>query len=187
MDLISFQNGFSCGMATRGLTNSAASYKPIIYNAPGEYDGFFIDFRYNVEEFTFGMLFDSMFIITQNILPIKGIRRISETIYFIECDITNQVKGVLVSHRPNSYLYFTDGKQVPQFSILFYVAGIESSFNLKYVYDEAHYDYIQGVHTQESESIIMCDSSDVIGFLDEVTYDWIPPMTVIENCSVQLL
>ena len=52
---IEFQNGFLCGMATKGLTRSGEYYKPDIWNDEGVYTHFYIDFRREVAPFSTGM------------------------------------------------------------------------------------------------------------------------------------
>ena len=49
---IDFQNGFICGMATKGLVRSGELYKPLVWNDGGVYDDFYIDFRQVVSDFS---------------------------------------------------------------------------------------------------------------------------------------
>ena len=52
MDSISFQNGFVCGLATKGLVKSGAIYEPEAYNDAGVYNFFYIDFKRVMEPFS---------------------------------------------------------------------------------------------------------------------------------------
>ena len=56
MDSVSFQNGFVCGIATKGLVKSGALYEPTIWNDSGIYNYFYIDFRRTMQAFSLGML-----------------------------------------------------------------------------------------------------------------------------------
>ena len=62
MSDIDFQNGFLCGMATKGLVRSGELYKPLIYNDSGVYSYFYIDFRRAMQAFSTGMFAESIII-----------------------------------------------------------------------------------------------------------------------------
>lgn len=62
MSDIDFQNGFICGMATKGLVRSGELYKPIIWNDEGVYSYFYIDFRRAMEPFSTGVWNESVVI-----------------------------------------------------------------------------------------------------------------------------
>ena len=83
MSNIDFQNGFVCGMATKGLTRSGEYYKPIIWNDSGEYSYFYIDFKKSMEFFTLGMFNESIIVHDSEQLPVKGIENISPSVYKI--------------------------------------------------------------------------------------------------------
>ena len=57
---IDFQNGFICGMATKGLIRSGELYRPIIWNDEGVYTHFYIDFRRATQPFSTGMWNESI-------------------------------------------------------------------------------------------------------------------------------
>lgn len=73
MDQISYQNGFVCGMATKGLVRSGQLYQPIIYNDTGVYDYFYIDFRRALEPFSLGMWNESIVVHDSVQLEVSGI------------------------------------------------------------------------------------------------------------------
>ncbi|MEG1491966.1 MAG: hypothetical protein RR394_06915 [Oscillospiraceae bacterium] len=75
MDKISYQNGFICGLATRGLTRSGHIYEPVIYNDTGVYSFFYIDFRRGLEPFSIGMLNESIIVTAGTQLAVTGVEQ----------------------------------------------------------------------------------------------------------------
>lgn len=135
MSDIEFQNGFICGMATKGLIKSGIQYEPIIYNDEGIYSYFYIDFKRAVEPISFGMMVESIVIYTTAEKIITRVDRLSSSLYKVYCNISNELNGVTVMHKAESVLYFADNKQIPPFSVHFFVKGQAENLNVKYIYE----------------------------------------------------
>lgn len=140
MSDIAFQNGFICGMATRGLTRSGQFYEPIIWNDEGEYSYFYIDFKMPIEDFSTGMFSESVIVHDSSQLPVTDVDRVSATCYRITCNIAGKTKGVTVMNKKTSWLYFSSGSRVPEFSTWFQVSGLAPNISLKYVYDQTGFE-----------------------------------------------
>jgi len=59
---IDFQNGYICGMATKGLVKTGDPYEPKVWNDSGEYSYFYIDFKQSLSDFSMGMLTESIIV-----------------------------------------------------------------------------------------------------------------------------
>ena len=75
MDKISYQNGFVCGMATKGLVKSGAAYEPVVYNDAGVYNFFYLDFRRVLEPFSIGMFNESIIVSASSVLPVTDVKQ----------------------------------------------------------------------------------------------------------------
>ena len=75
MDKISYQNGFICGMATKGLVRSGQAYQPIIYNDAGVYDYFYIDSRRVLEPFSIGIFNESIIVSGASVLNVTDVKQ----------------------------------------------------------------------------------------------------------------
>ena len=75
MSEIDFQNGFVCGMATKGLVRSGELYKPAIWNDEGIYNYFYIDFRRAMEDFSTGMWNESVVVHDSVQLAVSRVRQ----------------------------------------------------------------------------------------------------------------
>lgn len=134
-----FQNGFLCGMATKGLIRSGALYAPIIWNDEGVYDFFYIDFKRALAPFSMGMLDESLILHDSVQFDISNFTYVSPGVYKIYCDLSDKIKGVTVMNKVSTLLSFSDGTPLPVFSTLFYVAGLVRYNRLPYCYDSAPY------------------------------------------------
>lgn len=150
MSDIDFQNGFLCGMATKGLSRSGNMYEPTIWNNSGVYSYFYIDFRRALEPFSMGMLTESL-IVSDGVstLTITGFEAITTSVYKIYCNIGDKINGVMVFNKKTTRIYLATGDPLPVFSVLFYVAGITSYLQLQYVYET---DTYAGVDFTDSET-----------------------------------
>jgi len=135
MSNIDFQNGFICGMATKGLTRSGEYYKPIVWNDSGEYSYFYIDFKKSMEFFTLGMFNESIIVHDSEQLTVTGIEYISPSVYKIICEIRDKVRGITILNKKTSLLAFSGGVQLPVFSVHIFIEGQEKYYRLKYIYD----------------------------------------------------
>ena len=75
MDSISFQNGFVCGIATKGLVKSGAAYEPVAYNDAGVYDFFYLDFKRVMEPFSIGQFDESVIVSGTAILSVTDVQQ----------------------------------------------------------------------------------------------------------------
>lgn len=134
MSEIDFQNGFICGMATKGLTRSGDLYKPLIWNDEGIYTYFYIDFRRGVEDFSTGMWNESVVVHDSEQIKATGVEFVSLGIYKIICDISDRPHGITVMNKKTSRLRFSSGEQIPPFSVHMYIAGQPQYIDAGYFY-----------------------------------------------------
>ena len=139
MSNIDFQNGFICGMASKGLTRSGEYYKPIIWNDSGEYSCFYIDFKKSMEFFTLGMFNESIIVHDSEQLVVTGIEYISPSVYKITCDIRDKVRGITILNKKTSLLAFSGGEILPVFSVHIFIEGQDKYARLKYIYDKCDF------------------------------------------------
>ena len=139
MDKISFQNGFICGMATKGLTRSGELYRPRCWNEEGVFDCFYIDFKRGLSEFSPGMFIESIIVYDSESLPIRGAEYVSNGVYKVYCDISGRKQGVTVVNKKSTLLETAGGNVLPVFSVMFYVSGLESYVRKAYKYE--HIDF----------------------------------------------
>lgn len=138
MDQTSFQNGFICGMASKGLIRSGELYQPIIYNDEGVYDYFYIDFRRAIEPFSLGMWNESIVVNDSVQLSVTQTAEVSLGIYKIYCDIRDKIHGITVLNKKTSRLRFAStGERVPVFSTHMFIEGQTAYIDGAYVYNKA--------------------------------------------------
>lgn len=180
---IEFQNGFICGMATKGLIKSGVQYEPIIYNDEGVYSYFYIDFKRAVQPISFGMLTDSIVAYTTAELSITRVDRLSSSLYKVYCDISSKPNGVTIIHKTPTALYFADGKQVPSFSVHFFVSGQPRNENLKYIYEIATVPEVFTLSSTES-ALVSVYANTPMSISETVTLLPIEALTGTETVSV---
>ena len=132
---IDFQNGFLCGMATKGLVRSGELYKPIVWNDSGVFSYFYIDFRRAMRAFSVGMMYESIIVADTAQLAPTAVERVSNTVYKITVDLSQCIHGVTVLNKATSLLHFTNGERLPVFSVSFYLEGMTSYMRTDYAYD----------------------------------------------------
>ena len=137
MSSIDFDNGFICGMATKGLTRSGQFYRPNIWNDIGIYSYFYIDFKLPIETFSVGMLKESLIIYDSEEIELLNFEKVSGSVYKVFCNISDKTKGVTVINKKSSLLVFANKSFVPAFSVMFYVAGLASIIRKAYAYETA--------------------------------------------------
>ena len=182
---IEFQNGFVCGMATKGLIKSGGQYEPIIYNDEGIYSHLYIDFKRAVQPISFGMLTDSIVAYTTAELSITRVDRLSSSLYKVYCDISSKPNGVTIMHKTPTVLYFADGKQVPSFSVHFFVLGQPRNENLKYIYEIANVPELAMLSSTES-ALVSVYANTPMPISETVTLLPIEALTGAETVSVML-
>ena len=180
---IEFQNGFICGMATKGLIKSGVQYEPVVYNDEGVYNYFYIDFKRAVQPISFGMLADSIVAYTTASLSITGVDRLSSSLYKVYCDISSKPNGVTIIHKTPTALYFVDGKQVPSFSVHFFVSGQPQHINVKYIYEMADVPKTELSNAVESALVSAYDNT-AVPINETVTLLPIEALTGVETVSV---
>ena len=183
MDSISFQNGFVCGIATKGLVKSGAIYEPVAYNDAGVYDFFYLDFKRVMEPFSIGMFKESIIVSAAEVLPVTDVEQYGDTVYKVFCNISNQPKGVSVSHMKSTRLHFWDGTQVPVFSEWFSVAGLASMLDAGYFYEKAQIDEVMTA-TENSNFVML--TPIVIPPISETANITGPDLTATENVNIVL-
>jgi len=150
---IAFQNGFVCGMATKGLVRSGEFYRPIIWNDSGETTFFYIDFRRAMRPFSIGMWNESIIVHDSAQLPVTDIKFVSTGIYKIYCDISNRVHGITVVNKITSLLRFSNNERLYVFSIHMFVTGIAQYITAGYMYESVVFATLIGA-AQESGILI---------------------------------
>lgn len=170
MTEIDFQNGFLCGMATKGLIKTGAAYEPTCWNDEGIYNYFYIDFHRALSAFSMGMLAQSIIIHDSVQIVINDYDYVSPGIYKIYVDLAGKVKGVTVINKETGILYFSNGSKVPAFSIMFYVSGLDRYERLHYIYENESFDNIFP-HTTETEDVALALPAllDPLIILEELT------------------
>lgn len=190
MSDIDFQNGFLCGMATKGLSRSGNMYEPTIWNDSGIYTYFYIDFRRALEPFSLGMLTESL-IVSDGVsnLTVTGFEVLSAGVYKIYCNIADKINGVMVFNKRNTRLYLATGDPLPVFSVMFYVAGITSYLQMQYIYEIDTYVGVDFVDSEtETDDLTLLSIINTGEILETDTYaaaDFVNSVT--ETISVTLI
>ena len=187
MDKVSFQNGFIAGMATKGLVRSGNLYQPLCWNDEGVYSYFYIDFRRSMEAFSLGMFDQSVIVHDSTQLSVTNIEFVSSGIYKVYCDISGKTHGITVLNKKTSLLAFSSGEQLPVFSTHFYVAGIDSYINLKYIYETA--DFVPYEPTSALETVSAFDlwtAIDAGSISETANYGSFEPLSITETPTIVL-
>lgn len=140
MSSIEFQNGFLCGMATKGLTKSGQTVSADVWNDEGTYTYFYLDMRLPLQSFSTGMFTESIYVIgTAGRIEITGISKISSTIYKVYCNFAGQT-SITILGRADGVLVYTTGEKLPSFSLIMLVSGVISYHRVAYAYDSINLD-----------------------------------------------
>ena len=177
MDSISFQNGFVCGMASKGLVKSGAIYEPVAYNDAGVYDFFYLDFKRVMEPFSIGQFNESVIVSGTGILTVSQVTQATNEsgnklsgVYKVYCDLSAQTHGIVIVNKAKSRLCFSSGEQTPSFSIPMYVSGLPSYIDGGYLYDCAELWTFEGSVT-ENESFALADSADMDSISESCSFN----------------
>lgn len=135
MSEIDFQNGFICGMATKGLVRSGEQYKPTVWNDSGVFGYFYIDFRRAISTFSLGMFNESIIVYDSERITVTDTNVVSTGVYKVFCDLTGKNRGVTVINKKTTLLSFVNGQPLPVFSVMFYISGIEPMMRMAYAFD----------------------------------------------------
>ena len=192
MDSVSFQNGFVCGIATKGLVKSGAFYEPEAYNDAGVYDFFYLDFKRVMEPFSIGQFNESVIVSGTSALSVSQVTQATDGsgnkiagVYKVYCDISAQTRGVSISHHKNSRLNFWDGTQVPVFSTFMYVAGLATYIDGGYAYDSTNF-VSKLLNPEEWHSVDTATAITTIGHAESATFSALL-FGVADNASVSLI
>lgn len=188
MSNIDYQNGFICGMATKGIIRSGEYYKPTCWNDSGNYSYFYIDFHKLISEFTLGMFSESIIVADANQLPVTDVQYVSPGIYKIICDISTCVTGVTIMNKATSLLsYYTSGLRVPVFSVHFYVNGMASYMRLQYCYDKKVFAIPIGAATENIPDFNLWTAIALESAADSATFSNPITGSVVESADVVLI
>ncbi|MFI3115567.1 MAG: hypothetical protein R3Y12_05455 [Clostridia bacterium] len=187
MSDIDFQNGFICGMATRGLVKSGQSYEPLVWCDVGNYDYFYIDFYKAVSPFTLTMLTSSIVVRTLSNKEIIRFEKISNSVFKIYCDISDGSRGVIMTNHSQSYLNFTSGIRVYAFVITFYPTGMEYNTDLAYVFDDVNYTNVNQELLKDVENVdFKIRQNSKYNFMDKTTYASTNNLKGTDNVTIEL-
>lgn len=167
---VDFQNGFICGMATKGLIKGSI-YSPIVWNDFGIYTHFYIDFKRGLLPFSLGMLEESLIVHDSTQLAVTKVEKISESVYKLVCDIAGKNRGITVLNKATSFLKFLDGHKVPVFSIHIFIAGIVPYIDYGYLYEYATLpligaDYVEYFNNTDWFSIETASITETIQYVE---------------------
>lgn len=177
MSDIDFQNGFICGMATRGLTRSGEYYKPNIWNDDGVFNYFYIDFKSPLNDFSLGMFLESIIVYDSEQVNITDVELISSGIYKVYANLEDKINGVTVINKKSTLLTFQSGRTVPVFSTMFYVKGIASYTRKAYVYEKV------GIFDSDVQIAFITDETINIRFFANFDGNIIDEEVVLEQYS----
>jgi len=189
MDKVSFQNGFICGMATKGLVRSGELYKPLISNDSGFYTYFYIDFRRGMQAFSTGMFNESVVVHDSIQLAVTDIKYVSVGKYKIYCDIANRTHGITVLNKKTSRLKFSSGEQLPVFSTHMYIAGQDAYIDGGYAYDSTQFYNVRGLfagNSIESVETSLADITDLSGTSETCVFSVYRLINTVETPGVIL-
>ncbi|MCM1564930.1 MAG: hypothetical protein NC238_03040 [Dehalobacter sp.] len=185
MSDIDFQNGFLCGLATRGHISSGDAYSPRVWNTAGVYSYFFIDFHQSVNDFSTGMFKESCTVSSVSDITITEIERVSAGVFKLYGDISQAYFGVTVTNEIQSLLtYSSDGNNVKPFSVKFEVTGITQNIRTKYLYDTTDFldavDYLGDLVDTFSEITMFSAITGSSAYDSESFEDYIGDLIVSE-------
>ena len=185
MDQVSFQNGFICGMASKGLIRSGELYKPAIYNDSGVYTYFYIDFRRMVQAFSLGMFNESIIVYDSQQVSVSRIEQTGTTIYKVYCDLTNKIHGITVLNKKTSRLRFATDEILPVFSVHMFIEGQSAFIDGAYVYDKSNLQTPQFTSVSEKTDNVLWASSNCSSPYESVSLAQVP-FTASETLKITL-
>ncbi|MPM18014.1 hypothetical protein SDC9_64415 [bioreactor metagenome] len=170
MSDIDFENGFLCGMATKGLVRSGELYKPLIWNDEGVYTYFYIDFRRAMEPFSTGMWNESVVIHDSEQIKATGVELVSMGVYKIICDISDRPHGITVLNKKVSRLRFSAGERIPVFSIHMFIAGQAQYIDVGYAYDFKTFPALNTEITEVISDFTLWTALGVFDFYEDIPF-----------------
>lgn len=126
------------GMAIGGKFNlsSVAGYKPLVWNDEGEYSYFYMNFQKPLADFSPAQFMECVMVQgASKLLEVTDAIKISDMVVKVYCNIDGQSSGIQVYGKASSWLMFANGRSVPEFTVMFVVAGLPTTISLAYVYD----------------------------------------------------
>lgn len=135
--------------------SSTAVYRPVAWNDEGEYSFFYLDLLEPLADFSPAQFMECIMVYgNKGKIDITNVDKVSDTILKVYCDINDQTSGIQVYGKVFSWLSFTNGKAMPEFTVAFNVSGLATTVSLAYVYDVANL------------------SSNNIGCVEDVLFDY---------------
>lgn len=109
-------------------------YMPRVWNDPGAYDYFYIDYKRAVGTFSYGRFRNSSVLVgTTGELIASNAEKVSDRVYKIYVDISQELQVRIFSNEGRG-LVFADGENVPGFGVSFWVDEA-APHELPYLYD----------------------------------------------------
>lgn len=185
MDRISYQNGFICGLAAKGLTHSGQLYQPVIYNDDGQNSYLYMDFRRAMQSFSMGQLSESLIIYDNAPIGITGFEKVTETIYKIFAALDRHPHGITVINKSASRLRFANGDVLPPFSVHAFITGQTSYIDGGYYYERLQFERLAASCSENS--VLLLNEPISTGVLSEAVFFSTLPATVTEASAITLL
>lgn len=187
MDKVSFQNGFICGMATKGLVRSGQLYQPTVYNDEGIYTYFYIDFRQSLQDFSVGMFNESIIVHDSQQIAVSQVEQVSSTVYKVYANIANLLKGITILNKKTSRLRFATGERLPVFSVHMYISGITAYVDGGYMYDKTFFKGSVSSIVETLSDASLPENMIMDSYYDSTTYQSPVYSGVTEQPSVTLI
>lgn len=130
------KRSLAIGMAIGGRYNCEINtrYSPRVWNDPGIYDYFYIDYKRAVGSFSFGRFRNASALVgTTGALIPSNVEQVSPRVYKIHADISQELQVRIFSNEGLG-LTFSDGEPIPGFGVSFWVDEA-APHELPYLYD----------------------------------------------------
>lgn len=184
MDAID-KRSFALGMAVGGRYNANINtrYAPLVWNDPGIYDYFYIDYKRAVGTFSYGRFRNSSALVgtTGELIP-SNAEQVTPRVYKIHADISQELL-VRVFYNEGRGLVFSDGEAVPGFGVSFYVDG-NQPYEPPYIYDCGVLE-LPEFAAPEGLAIAYVDVHAISGMADTVALPELNDHVTTESASVE--
>lgn len=181
-DKDSFLAGLSVGKSLKGWSGAgeAEGYTPRVWNDPGVYDYFYIDYIRDVVNFSLGRFRHATIIsgATGELIPTNA-EQISQSVYKIYVNITGAGQ-VSVLGREARGLKFPGNDDVPGFEANFWVDD-ETPYQPDYMYDAFA---LQEAHPNGTEIVTLGFYTGLGAFTMKDTVQISTKQTISETCTV---
>lgn len=139
-------------------------YMPAVWNDPGIYDYFYIDYKRAVGTFSYGRFRNSSALVgtTGELIP-SNAEQVSPRVYKIHCDISQELQVRIFSNEGRG-LVFADGEPVPGFGVSFWVDEA-APHELPYIYDSGKLE-VETFNAPEGLAISVFGMHPIGGMMD---------------------